>query len=900
MSSTTDIKRGLSVMFRAEGAGGLERAVRGVDRALDNSARKATKVGKEGKAGFTTAQAGVVTFSAKLASAKMAIDAVVRAAKEVYRIGKAFADVAMEAEHSFAQIRTLTSQAGVGLERDLVGLATKVPQTIAQINKAAYDAISAGVDASQVTEFLESSSQLALAGATDLVTTTSLLVGVGNAFQGVGMTTARASDVLFAAVKVGKLVMSDFERGMAKVSQVASQAGVSLEESTAAVAALTRAGVPARQAFTQVARVLDALIKPTKKSRKEFDRLGIEYGAAALKAKGLAGMLEEIEGKTGGNADSIAKLTGSVRSYKGLLTLTADDMALFNESLHATTNSYGAAKEAADIMLETTKNQVTLVKAQVEALMKEIGQTMLPGIRAVGEEISAFLDENKEEIKKVAEVIGAVFETLWSTIGLTVRVIRIAVATMFKPVVLAIAFVAKEVLGFSGIMDIVKRGFQELTKLLNLASATIDGVGWVLSKVFGTIMDLAKKGVSELTQQIRANKTLMWLWEAAIESVAGFVKDAKEEFVVFEATLADWGSSATKWITEVGIDIGIMNEKREGVGMLARAFRDMVPDQVRAQQYVELMEDLNTAGKALTDTYTEVGKVLTKIEEKGIGDAKLAELEMAKLRDQAAKERWEAGKEDRERRKRAREKELKERGDTLKRELRQSIDAAWELELAKDRIRKRFAEAEAEGIRKAAALRLDMDKKIHAEVLNAIQDRMTLSDANKAGLDASLEGLAALESALKEAGVGATVVEAALMLARGIKAGADAADFAAESIAAFSVGNVFTGAGMAAAAAAKGISSAAYFKGLSDIGGGGGGGGSGPTAAPPSSVSGGVATAAPTTSGFGDSERSTQAVTVNVNFTGPASGLGRYLVSEINSSTQRRGSNRLNPTAVRR
>ena len=217
----------------------------------------------------------------------------------------------------------------------------------------------------------------------------------------------------------------------------------------------------------------------------------------------------------------------------------------------------------------------------------------------------------------------------------------------------------------------------------------------------------------------------------------------------------------------------------------------------------------------------------------------------------------------------------------------------WLGELEKARVqgeemRAMFAEGEERGRREAMAI----EREAAASLRENIATQIKMSEASRDAVDSTVNGFEELAAGAEAFGAGATVIQAAQMLASGIKAGADALDYGAESAAAFATGNVVAGLGLAAAAVGKGISAAAYAKGLAELG----------------ESSGGVSSSTPATGSAGgasgltgeSSRESSGPVQVNVNFAGRAAGLGRFLVAEINTEAQTRGGNRLDSRAVRR
>lgn len=213
-----------------------------------------------------------------------------------------------------------------------------------------------------------------------------------------------------------------------------------------------------------------------------------------------------------------------------------------------------------------------------------------------------------------------------------------------------------------------------------------------------------------------------------------------------------------------------------------------------------------------------------------------------------------------------------------------------ELELIE---RRKQAELDAQ---KAIAEARERDfRNAEKQAAQKIHDQIALNEKQREGVDGIIAGTESLADAMEQFGGGAGAIQAAEMLASGIKAGCDAIDYAADSTAAFATGNIVAGIGLAAASVAKFASAAQYAKGLAELGAQG-------FSVP--SQSSNQATATPTqTTGSqtltGRNSDEKQEISVNLTFKGEQANVGRILIGEMNKEAYVKGGARLNSRVVR-
>ncbi len=119
---------------------------------------------------------------------------------------------------------------------------------------------------------MNTANKLAVAGITDTFQAVDLLTTVLNGFQISAENSTQASDALFKAVRAGKTTINELSGAFGQVVPSASAAGASLDESLAAMAALTLAGQSTREAGTALARMFDFLTKKPPAAVKAFAR----------------------------------------------------------------------------------------------------------------------------------------------------------------------------------------------------------------------------------------------------------------------------------------------------------------------------------------------------------------------------------------------------------------------------------------------------------------------------------------------------------------------------------------------------------------------------------------------------------------------------------------------------
>ena len=311
-------------------------------------------------------------------------ESILKAEAAAVALGAAFAGLAINQAGSFseqfAEISTLTDSTAQnlsGLQEEILNYSRNSTQGIEEINKAVYSAISAGVDWKDSIASLTAAEKLAVAGRAGLKDSTVLLASAMNAYGDDVSEAQRYSDSFFQTVRDGQTTIPELAHSLSMVTGTAAAAGVPIEDLNAAIAALTASGMPTSQAITAIKAMLSNIIKPTSEAAKAAENLHIQFDTAALKSKGLAGFLSDVQTATGGNVTEMGKLFTSVEGLNGAIVLASDKSGRFATALENQAKKAGATEAAYKKMADEMEGVNQRLVNNMQATLIQFGLPIL-------------------------------------------------------------------------------------------------------------------------------------------------------------------------------------------------------------------------------------------------------------------------------------------------------------------------------------------------------------------------------------------------------------------------------------------------------------------------------------------------------------------------------------------
>ena len=303
---------------------------------------------------------------------------------------------ALDFSKSMAEVSTLLpdTEGMAALGDEVRRLSMEFNQAPTDQARALYQVISAGAtDAAEAVELLEVANRLAVGGVTSVSVAADGLTSILNAYGLAVGDAVNVSDALFVAMRAGKTTIGELSSALGRVAPLAAQAGVSIDELAAAVAALTKGGISTDIAITGLRAIIAAVVKPTSEAVTMANELGIEFNSAALEAKGLAGFMGDLVSATGGSTDAMAQLFGGVEALVPALALAGQAGVDLNATLDQMTEKAGATGEAFSRVAESDAFRFEQSMKRMKDASIDVGDAILQGILPPLELLAQHIDE---------------------------------------------------------------------------------------------------------------------------------------------------------------------------------------------------------------------------------------------------------------------------------------------------------------------------------------------------------------------------------------------------------------------------------------------------------------------------------------------------------------------------
>lgn len=260
---------------------------------------------------------------------------------------------------------------------------------------ASYDIASAGFSsAAEISTILAASIDGAVGGMTTMAKVSDAATSVMNAY-GMSADESRALiDGFIQTQNDGKIVVDQYASQIGRLAPIAKAADIGISELNAAISSITASGLPVEQTFTGMAMAIQGIMKPTGDAEKIARAFGFEFNAAALKAKGLGGVLMDMKTALHGNKEAMGRMFGSVEALKAVLPLLNDDLESFNQNLENQKNSSGAAAKASLIMSGTVSQALGRIMDGIGNVVRNLdflGVAFKAILSVVNDFISGFL-----------------------------------------------------------------------------------------------------------------------------------------------------------------------------------------------------------------------------------------------------------------------------------------------------------------------------------------------------------------------------------------------------------------------------------------------------------------------------------------------------------------------------
>jgi len=273
--------------------------------------------------------------------------------------------------------------------------------------RAFYQVVSAGItDATTASETLFAANQLAIGGLTSTESAIGLLTTVVNTYGMENISAAMAADVLFGTVRLGRTTVEELSSSLGSVLPSAQALGVSFEDVSAALAALTTRGVSTGQATTQLNAIFTALLRNQRVAAMLGPEVADAFSLQSLETMDLDVFLRNLVDSLGGSNEQLVQLLGRVEGAMGIITLAGDDFRTLSNNISELENSTGAAAAAFDVINNTVGQQASRIVPLITSIFSQLASGSGGLIFGVVSNIASGLQTLNENFNAVAQVVS--------------------------------------------------------------------------------------------------------------------------------------------------------------------------------------------------------------------------------------------------------------------------------------------------------------------------------------------------------------------------------------------------------------------------------------------------------------------------------------------------------------
>lgn len=308
----------------------------------------------------------------------------------------------------------------------LMGATTRF--TAEQAAEGLVQLAKAGFTAEQQLAALPTVMRLAQAAATELATAATIATVVMNEFQMDPTQFNAAADVITLAANRTLASVEDLGFSFKYVGALAANIGADFGELTGSIAALHNAGLKGTLSGTALRGILQALYNPTADETRLIKDLSERIGGMGLtiqdssgKFVGFTKIVRQLE-QAGITTGEVLRLFGQ-RAGPGMAALLAQGSEKLQQLDHDLKNAEGTTAHMAQIMEETLKGKLLLMRSAFQALADSIGHTLAPTLMYAADALANFISKIvaiREEFPTLALVVDHVlagFALLASTLG---------------------------------------------------------------------------------------------------------------------------------------------------------------------------------------------------------------------------------------------------------------------------------------------------------------------------------------------------------------------------------------------------------------------------------------------------------------------------------------------------
>lgn len=545
-------------------------------------------------------------------------------------VGAAGIKVASDFEKAMSGVQAITGATCADFEtlrEKAIELGTTTSFSAGEVAEAMTEMAKAGWTTTQIIEGMAGVLDATAASGESLGTVSTI---VADAITGFGLKakdSARVADLMTQAANSGTIGVADLGESYKYVAPLAQSMGLSIEDVTTALSAMSMAGIKGSQAGTSLRTVLANMAKPSKTVATAMEELGLSITNSDGSFKSLDQivtiMRTEFSGLTEDQQAYYATALAGKEGMSGLISLLNLTQEEYDALSASMSNCSGIAGETASVMQDNLQSKVEQLGGSLESLAIKLSEYVIPYLTGLVEKITAAVEAFSPGVQKailviagivavvgpllvvVGKVISAVgtIMTIIPKLAGVINVVKTAFAALnatmlANPIVLIIAAIAALVAAFIHLWN-TNEEFRQFwidlwENIKEVAIAAWNGIKEFLTAAWQAISSTAQSiwnGIKDFFSGI---------WEGIKDTASGILETIKNGFNNAVSFITGLASSAYTWGSDIisGIVDGIescIDKVKNAVTNVAETIRSFlhfsVPDEGPLTDYGSWMPD---------------------------------------------------------------------------------------------------------------------------------------------------------------------------------------------------------------------------------------------------------------------------------------------------------------------
>lgn len=585
-------------------------------------------------------------------------------------------------EQGMARVRALTGATGTdfaALTDRARALGASTVYTATQAAQAMSVFALAGRSVNEILTATGPTLDLAAAGQLDIAQAADIGVKI---MAGMGIEAGKlgaAFDVLTKAMTTANTDLAQLGDAFRYVGPVAKTAGLSFEETTAAIQLLSNAGIQAEMAGTTLRGGILSLTNPTAEAKKTLDALGVTVADAAGNMRPLADILADfetaLEGVGGAQRLATIGKVFDARQAAGFAELIGQGGAALRNATAELRAAAGTSARIAGIQLDTLRGDATILFSQLEGLALAAGEAIVGPLRVIVQyvgqavtAVTAWVKANRELVAIYAAGVAGVAALGAALIaaGLALKVAAVASMGLLS----AVATLGSLGAAAFGVLltpiGAAVAGLAALAFATGHAQKALGAAAAYIGQAFGRLRDIVRQTMGAITDALMAGDfelatRALWAgvqvaWAEARAELVRLWAGAWREieltartivYAVTDAAINAWFDISTAWAKAAAAIKNTTNQ----LGADMKSTWLLVTDWV-SRQIIKLSTPAELVDAALALADDQLAEDARKIEDRARDnqaainakrDAALAEIKAQRELSQAARDNDFAG-----------------------------------------------------------------------------------------------------------------------------------------------------------------------------------------------------------------------------------------------------------------